>query len=125
MVGVGDPRAGSFIEGRQSRQDAGSLRQIAARLNGTYHDANEKHLPTDLLGRLTVIPRIGVLQSLTRREYALMAVGSGATILGLLPVLLARFGTRWRPGVNLATRAVGMTRRRAAEVPLPVGQVIG
>ena len=32
IVGVGDPRQGSFIDGRMSRQDASTLRQIAARL---------------------------------------------------------------------------------------------
>ena len=100
VVGVGDPRAGSFIDGRQSRQDAGSLRQIAARLGGTYIDANEKHLPTDLLTRLTVIPRAGVFEQLSRREYSLMAVGTGASLLALLPVLLQHFGTRWRPGTS-------------------------
>ena len=103
VVGVGDPRAGSFIDGRQSRQDAGSLRQIAARLGGTYHDANEKHLPSDLLRRLTIFPRPGAFEQLTRREYALLAVGAGATVLAFLPVLLAHFGTNWRPGVARST----------------------
>ena len=104
VVGVGDPRAGSFIDGRQSRQDAGSLRQIAARLGGTYVDANEKHLPTDLLTRLTVIPRAGVFEQQTKREYSLIAVGTGAGLLALLPVLLHHFGTRWRPGAGRGTR---------------------
>ena len=105
VVGVGDPRAGSFIEGHQSRQDAATLRQIAVRLNGTYFDGNEKHLPTDLLRGLTLVPRKGVFEQLTRREYALLACGVGASILALLPVLLHRFGTRWRPGVRRVGRA--------------------
>jgi Ca-activated chloride channel family protein len=102
VVGVGDPRSGTFIDGRQSRQDSGTLRQIAARLNGTYHDANEKHLPSDLLSRLTVIPRQGAFERLTKRDYALIASGLGASILALLPSLLHRFGTRWRPGILVA-----------------------
>ncbi len=57
VVGVGDPRAGSFIDGKMSRQDTNTLRQIATRLGGTYHDGNQKHLSTELLSRLTVIPR--------------------------------------------------------------------
>ena len=57
IVGVGDPRTGSFIDGGQSRQDASTLRQIAARLGGVYHDGNTKHLSSDLLARLTMIPR--------------------------------------------------------------------
>jgi len=115
VVGVGDPRAGSFIDGRQSRQDAGSLRQIAARLGGTYIDANEKHLPTDLLTRLTVIPRAGVFEQLTKREYSLIAVGTGAGLLALLPVLLHHFGTRWRPGAT--QRAQPRTRSGVRDRP--------
>lgn len=125
VVGVGDPRAGSFIDGRQSRQDAGSLRQIAARLNGTYHDANEKHLPTDLLRRMTLVPEVGVFESLSRREYALMAVAVGATTLALLPVLLARFGTRWRPGVIVNNRPLGPARRTSDILPLSSQAAIG
>lgn len=112
VVGVGDPRAGSFVDGHQSRQDAGTLRQIAARLGGTYHDANEKHLPTDLLRGLTLVPRKGVIERLTRREYALMALAIGSAILALLPPLLDRFGTRWRPGVP-----VSMFKRNEFVVP--------
>ena len=41
--------AGKFIAGHQSRQDASTLRQVAVRLSGTYHNGNEKHLPTVLL----------------------------------------------------------------------------
>jgi Ca-activated chloride channel homolog len=103
-VGVGDPRQGSFIDGRMSRQDVSTLRQIAARLGGFYHDGNEKHLSSVLLSELTVIPRKSTFEQLTRREYALLACGLGATVLALLPVFLHRFGTRWRPGVRQATR---------------------
>ena len=118
VVGVGDPRAGSFIDGRQSRQDSGSLRQIAARLNGTYLDANEKHLPSDLLTRLTVIPRAGVFEQLTRREYSLIAVGAGASVLAFLPILLHQFGTRWRPGVSAKTLTSGSGSRQRKEIVL-------
>ena len=37
VVGIGDPITGQFIDGRQSRQDAATLRQIAVRLGGVYH----------------------------------------------------------------------------------------
>jgi Ca-activated chloride channel family protein len=99
IVGVGDPRQGSFIDGRMSRQDASTLRQIAARLGGAYHDGNQKHLSSELLAKLTIIPRESAFDKLTRREYALIACVVGATVLALLPVLLHAFGTRWRPGV--------------------------
>ena len=107
IVGVGDPRQGSFIDGRMSRQDASTLRQIAARLGGVYHDGNQKHLSSALLTGLTVIPRKSAFERLTRREYALIACGLGASVLALLPVLLHQFGTRWRPGV----RASNSTRQ--------------
>jgi Ca-activated chloride channel family protein len=99
VVGVGDPRRGSFIDGRMSRQDTGTLRQIAVRLNGEYHDANQKHLPSTLISQLTVVPRKTVFEKLTRREYALIACGIGGVVFALLPVLLHHLGTRWRPGV--------------------------
>jgi Ca-activated chloride channel family protein len=100
IVGVGDPRHGSFIDGRMSRQDTSTLRQIAARLGGVYHDGNSKHISTATLNQMTVIPRKSTFQQLTRREYALIACGAGALVLALLPVMLHRFGTRWRPGVQ-------------------------
>jgi Ca-activated chloride channel family protein len=111
VVGVGDPRTGSFIDGRMSRQDAGTLRQIAARLGGTYHDANVKHLPSALLASLTVIPRTSAFERLTRREYALMACAAGGLTLAFLPVLLHHFGTRWRPGVPIREKATAAGSR--------------
>jgi Ca-activated chloride channel homolog len=102
IVGVGDPRQGSFIDGRMSHQDASTLRQIAARLGGIYHDGNSKHIGTDLLNRLTIIPRKSTFEQLTRREYALIACTLGSVALAFLPVLLHRFGTQWRPGVRRA-----------------------
>lgn len=118
IVGVGDPRTGSFIDGKMSRQDAGTLRQIAARLGGAYHDGNQKHLSSDLLARLTVIPRKGAFDRLTRREYALIACAAGAGILAFLPVLLHHLGTRWRPGVPVEKPS---GRARRAREPVGAG----
>ena len=100
LAGVGDPRAGKFINGHQSRQDAAALQQIATRLRGVYHDGNAHQLPTDLLRRVAALPEIGVFQKLTRREYALAALGLGAILLAILPWLLHAFGSAWRPGVR-------------------------
>jgi Ca-activated chloride channel family protein len=99
IVGVGDPLAGKFIAGHQSRQDASTLRQLAIRLNGQYHNGNEKHLPTDMVNKVIGADGESILEKLTKREYALIAVGVGATVLALLPLCLYWFGTRWRPGV--------------------------
>jgi Ca-activated chloride channel family protein len=98
VVGVGDARSGKFIDGRQSRQDVPTLRQIAARLAGAYHDGNEKQLPSTLIAEATGIEAEDVFEKLTRREYALIAAAAGAALLAALPLLLSAFGTRWRPG---------------------------
>jgi Ca-activated chloride channel family protein len=116
IVGVGDPRTGTFLDGKMSRQDASTLRQVAARLGGAYHDGNQKHIGSELLAQLTVIPRKSGFEQLTRREYALIACGSGAIVLAILPVLLHFRGTRWQPGVRLVTRRrAGAERRRQPE----------
>jgi len=116
IVGVGDPRTGSFIDGGQSRQDASTLRQIATRLRGTYHDGNAKHLSSRLLAELTLIPRKGPFERLTRREYALIACGLGSVVLAYLPVLLHNFGTNWRPGVP--DHRLASSRRRPGNIRL-------
>jgi Ca-activated chloride channel family protein len=100
VIGVGDPVTGRFIDGRQSRQDVSTLRQIAARLGGTFHNGNELHLSSSLLGELTRSEGGGPLLCLGRREYALIAAGLGAACLALLPFLLHLCGTAWRPGVS-------------------------
>ena len=116
VVGVGDPRTGSFIDGGQSRQDASMLRQIATRLGGTYHDANENQVPSDLVARLTLIPETGPFEKLTRREYALLAVAAGSLTLAFLPLLLHRFGTSWRPGVPGPDRPIRRRRFQSEEI---------
>ncbi len=99
IIGVGDPVKGKFIDGRQSRQDASTLRQIAVRLGGAYHNGNEKHLPTDLIQRVTSDSDSGALEKLTLREYAMIALTIGAAVLAFLPMALHLLGTHWRPGL--------------------------
>jgi Ca-activated chloride channel family protein len=111
VVGVGDPKAGKFIDGHLSRQDASSLRQLAARLHGAYHNGNEKHLSTDLLRQVTLVGGRSAVERLTRREYALLACAFGAAVLSLLPLLLHYFGTAWRPGVPVSRRGQAQDHR--------------
>jgi len=111
VVGVGDAAAGRFIEGHQSRQDASTLRQLALRLGGQYHNGNEKQIGTALVKEMTFYPGKSVMERLTLREYALMAVGAGSALLGLAPFLLWRFGTAWRPGV-LSDRTARKTEKK-------------
>ena len=100
IVGVGDPTQGSFIEGRQSKQDAFTLRQIATRLRGSFHDGNEKHLPTELISEIVNRGTENQREPWTRREYALLAISVGGLGLAVLPWLLEMFGTGYLPGVR-------------------------
>ncbi len=120
VVGVGDPRAGSFIDGRQSRQDASTLRQVAVRLGGTYHNGNEKQIPTDLLNTVAQRLEDSPLERLTRREYALLACATGALVFALLPICLRLAGTRWRPGVSRRLAQPDRTMARDREIDTPI-----
>ncbi len=95
VLGVGDPRKGTFIAGHQSRQDAEVLANVARALRGAYYDVNEKHLPTDALGdlvRRTPPPKTG----LDLAGMAVLAMLLGASVLALLPVALQYFGSGWK-----------------------------
>ena len=91
VVGVGDAVRTTVVGGHSSRQDAMSLRQLAARLRGYYHDGNRKHLPSEVLDRLTMIaPHVG--DRWTPRDLALWATGIGAFTLALAVLGLMLFG---------------------------------
>ncbi len=98
MVGVGDPVAGKFINGRNSKQDVSTLRQVATRLRGEFHNANTNHISTALIQQLTTGKAKPKWFDLSRREYSLLALASGAAILWALPWSLHYFGSRWQPG---------------------------
>lgn len=115
LIGLGDPRAGQFINGRQSRQDAATLKQVAIRLRGVYHDGNQKHLPSDLLRDITALEAESPFQKLTRREYALAALALGSFMLAALPWALHFLGTRYQAGRPLA-RPAATSRRRVPAV---------
>lgn len=102
LVGIGDPISGKFIDGRQSRQDVSTLRQVANRLGGEFHNGNEQHISTAAIQRLTAQNGKKGFRELTLRDYALLAVIAGGAVLALLPLALHYFGTRWRPGKEVA-----------------------
>ena len=104
VVGVGNPKVGSFIDGRQSRQDAGTLRQIAVRIRGEYHDGNSKHIRTEMLDKLTHVETESILEKLSIREIALLSVATGAFLLAALPILLHFLGIRRHTGPLLARK---------------------
>ncbi|MGJ8723748.1 MAG: vWA domain-containing protein [Roseibacillus sp.] len=88
VVGVGDPMKGSFIDGRQSRQDVSTLREIANRLGGEYHDGNLKHVPTNVLRSLGTLQVTAEKVELTLREYALIILACASFLLASLPLIL-------------------------------------
>jgi Ca-activated chloride channel homolog len=120
LVGVGDAQAGRSIDGHQSRQDASTLRQLAVRLGGTYHNGNDKHLPTNLVMRVTAVAGQSVFDRLTRREYALMAIASGATVLALLPLLLHYAGTFYAPGSPARARRPATLGQKPGAAPVTI-----
>ena len=107
VVGVGDAQRGTFIAGRQSRQDAPALRQVARRLGGTYYDCNLAPLPSNVLSRLGggFVPKDDHAAGL--REIALAGVAAGAAVVALVPIALAFLARLGRGFGN-------MRRRRAA-----------
>lgn len=104
VVGVGDPVNGSFLNGRNSRQDVSTLRQIALRLKGVYHNGNDRHLPTELIQRLTTSANGEETFSWGVREWALAVLVISALLLNIIPLILHYFGTNWQPGIRFARR---------------------
>ena len=98
IVGVGNSTNGTFIDGHQSRQDINTLRQIANRLRGTYHNGDKKHLTSQIVNQFTQVDDDDRSNDWTRREWALFAVIVGTAIFAIVPILLHYFGTSFRAG---------------------------
>ena len=100
VVGVGNPNTGTFIHGHQSRQDVNTLRQVANRLRGVFHNGNQKHLSSQMVSRFVEIQDNRKSKPWTRREWALIACIVGSTILAVIPLMLHYLGTRYVAGVR-------------------------
>ncbi|MFN5900629.1 MAG: vWA domain-containing protein [Planctomyces sp.] len=118
VVGIGDPVNGTFLNGRNSKQDVSTLRQIAARLRGFYHNGNDKHLPSELLRRLTLSAEGAERLDWGWREWAQLILLLSASILAGLPILLNFCGTRWLPGI----RKHSVPANPSMDKPAPVRQ---
>jgi hypothetical protein len=93
IVGVGDPVRPTIISGHRSTQDVASLKSLASKMKGFYHQGNNKHLPSNILKKLTMIrPRIG--EGMGLREWAVLCIGIGGSILAILGPALLLFGRR-------------------------------
>ena len=91
VIGVGDPNRATSVGGHASRQDAWTLKSLAGKLDGYYHDGNARHLPREILERLTMIaPRVS--DAIGLREAGLIALGVGCALTGLVGPLLVLFG---------------------------------
>jgi Ca-activated chloride channel family protein len=102
VIGVGDEARGQYIGGHLSRQDASTLRQIAIRLGGEYHNGNRRHVPSDVLAATAADSRKPLVERLTLREYAILALVAGSIVFAALPLLLQWLGMRYRAGAPLA-----------------------
>ena len=92
VVGVGDPNTGTFIDDHVSRQDVNTLRQVANRLRGIYHNGNNKHLTSKIVGRFNRQDDEDEKKTWTRREWSLIAVIVGSGIFAFVPIGLHYFG---------------------------------
>ncbi|MCA9136970.1 MAG: hypothetical protein KDB00_09425 [Planctomycetales bacterium] len=91
VIGLGQTGQATTVAGHASRQDADSLRSLADQLHGTYFDANVRHLPSELMSRLSIIqPRVA--DGVGLREAAVVAVCLGASLLSMLLPALCLFG---------------------------------
>lgn len=126
VIGVGDASAGKFIDDHNSRQVAVTLRQLAARLRGSYHDANGRNVPGQLLAALSGMLPIKENWRAGHREAAIVAVAVGGFVVAAVPVALGLFGTSWRPGTRAARTTKGGTiRERAASSEASILQGVG
>lgn len=112
LIGVGDPVTGKFIAGRNSRQDVSTLRQVATRMGGEFHNGNTQHISSQAISKLTQKTGNRQWRDLGKREYAMMAIAIGATFLSFLPILLHYMGTFWRPGVKWGHSSVSQIAPR-------------
>ena len=80
LVGVGDPVTGKFIAGKNSRQDVSTLRQVAARLQGEFHNGNSQHISSQVIAKLTqkVGKRLSLIHISEPRDATLSRMPSSA-----------------------------------------------
>ncbi len=98
VVGVGDANQGKFIDGHQSRQDIATLRQLANRVGGIYHNGNQKHLSSQTINEIIDSAKNDRFEKFTLREWALFAILAGTVGIVGLNVLLVFAGSGFRGG---------------------------
>ncbi len=108
VIGVGDPSKATVVSGHSSKQETWSLKQLAARLQGYYHEGNRRHLPSEVLNKLSMIsPNPGDAIGLREAALIALAIGSGLTALvgpALMLAGLRRSYVQDRKGRNADAR---------------------
>lgn len=107
VVGVGNPSVGKSLGGHNTRQDVSTLRQLATRLSGTYHNGNDKHLTTELVSSIDEKAKPKGGDKWTLRELALFFTAMGMGGYALIQLGLTLLGTGWEPGRRISTRTPG------------------
>jgi len=109
VVGVGDAGVASKIgDGdRRTRQDAASLRSLAARLGGEYIDCNQTVLPPRFTRRLSMrAPRPPVDRR--GRDIGLVSVASGSLLGALVGPALLWLGRRRKGHTSILQNSQGV-----------------
>jgi len=104
VIGVGDPLRATVVSGHSSRQDEWSLKDLASRLGGHYHQGNRLHLPTAVLDGLTML-RPNASRSIGERTAGLVLLAVGCGLLGLLGPALALAGRGRAPVIDAPARS--------------------
>lgn len=99
LLGLGSHQ-GEFLDGHQSRQDAPTLRSIARRLGGEYHDVNVRFLPDQAIKSLSESVPLTLKRHTGLRELAMGLAFVASMLLALLPVALTLLGSRWHAHLN-------------------------
>ncbi|MBY0111824.1 MAG: VWA domain-containing protein [Phycisphaerales bacterium] len=93
VLGVGDPRSPTEINGHSSRQDTASLLLLATKLGGTYFDCNRSKAPPLATTGLRMRSPQAMTPAIERR-IGLAAIGAGGALVGLIGAALLAFGRR-------------------------------
>ena len=107
VVGVGNPSVGKSLGGHNTRQDVSTLRQLATRLSGMYHNGNDKHLTTEMVSSIDERAKPKGGDKWTLRELALFLSSLGVGIYALVQLVLTLLGTGWEPGRNPGSKKPG------------------
>lgn len=117
VLGVGDVTKTTLVAGHPSRQDAASLRQVAAKLRGVYLDVNRRHVPSSLLRELSMVaPQTSSEIGLRAAGIACLLAG-GSLLAGITPLLLIFGVPRTSPIRSLPDRNADVT-----SIAIPAGE---